>query len=58
MHATSHDGGTIRAASLVRVSTKGQADMGLSLDDQDRRAAKCVSDQEWTTLPGLSRVAG
>ena len=45
MHATSHDGGTIRAASLVRVSTKGQADKGLSLDE-DRRVAKYISDQE------------
>lgn len=46
MHATSHDGGTIRAASLVRVSTKGQADKGLSLDEQDRRVAKYISDHE------------
>jgi site-specific DNA recombinase len=59
MHATSHDGGTIRAASLVRVSTKGQADKGLSLDEQDRRVAKYISDQEWTPAgeyrePGVS----
>lgn len=52
MHATSHDGGTIRAASLVRVSTKGQADKGLSLDEQDRRVAKYISDQEWTPAGG------
>ena len=48
MLATSHDGGTIRAASLVRVSTKGQADKGLSLDEQDRRVARYISDQEWS----------
>ena len=59
MHATSHDGGTIRAASLVRVSSKGQADKGLSLDEQDRRVAKYISDQEWTPAgeyrePGVS----
>ena len=45
MHATSHDGGTIRAVSLVRVTTKGQADKGLSLDEQDRRVAKYISDR-------------
>ena len=59
MYATSHDGGTIRAASLVRVSSKGQADKGLSLDEQDRRVAKYISDQEWTPAgeyrePGVS----
>lgn len=59
MHATSHHGGTIRAASPVRVSTKGQADKGLSLDEQDRRVAKYISDQEWTPAgehrePGVS----
>ena len=30
------------------MSTKGQADKGLSLDEQDRRVAKYISDQEWT----------
>ena len=57
MHATSHDGGTIRAASLVRVSMKGQADKGLSLDEQDRTVAKYISDQEWTP-PGEYREPG
>ena len=58
MHATSHDGGTIRAASLVRVSSKGLADKGLSLDEQDRRVAKYISDQEWTPCGRVPRAGG
>ena len=38
---------------------KGQADKGLSLDEQDRRVARYISDQEWTPAgeyrePGVS----